>query len=386
MKKIAIISGSRAEFDLLLPLAKAIRASKNFELQFILTGPNVSSGTGVITQELANNDIQVADQIDVILASGNSSAIVKAVGLSAIGFVDSFRRLAPDLVILLGDRFEIFGAAQAAAFARIPIAHIHGGETSEGAFDEFIRHSITKMSQLHFVANEDYRRRVIQLGESPDRVFTVGAPGIDNIANQTFLSVSEISKSIGFDLVKDYFLFTYHPETFGDLDPILSLQFALGALSHFFPQYQALITYPNSDARSQEMITTIEKFRGDFPNSVCLVPTLGKIRYLSAMKHCRAVVGNSSSGIIEAPFLKVPTVNIGIRQQGRMKAASIVDSLPDKESIVHAIGSALSLDAKIREASVSVYGDGFATEKIFRILSGQSEIAVRKKFFDIVSP
>ncbi len=382
MKKIAVISGSRAEYGLLQNFVRELHRDPDFDLQFFVTGSHLTAEFGMTVREVENDEIPIFDKIDVILSSASGVGITKAVGLATIGFADAFNRAKPDLVVVLGDRFEIFGVSQAAAFAGIPMVHIHGGETTEGAFDEFIRHSITKMAQIHFVTAETYRRRVIQLGESPDRVFTVGAPGLDQLRTEKFWTLNELSERIGFGIKSDFLLFTYHPETLGAADPVRALSEALVALEAF-PQYQIVMTYPNADSCSQPMIRLLEQYREKYPDRVCLTPSLGRLRYINAMKHCVAVVGNSSSGIIEAPFLKKPTVNIGDRQKGRVMSQSIVNCRADADSIKSAIAKAVSFDANFLNSIESLYGDGRACENMMRILRDLPDLDVRKSFFNL---
>jgi UDP-hydrolysing UDP-N-acetyl-D-glucosamine 2-epimerase len=384
VKKIGVITGSRAEYGLLSTLIRQLRDDPAFDLQVYVTGSHLSSEYGMTVEEIRKDGIAITDEIDVLMSSGSPTAIAKAVALATIGFSESLRRNRPDVVVILGDRFEIFGAAQAAAFLGIPIAHIHGGEITEGTFDEFIRHAITKMSQLHFTANEHYRARVIQLGERPETVFNVGAPGLDQMGPEKTLSRAELSQQLKFPLHDNFVLFTFHPETLEFADAVHEMDEALKALNHF-PELQVILTFPNADSPSSHaLIQRLEGFRNSRPEGhTLLTPSLGRLRYISAMKLARAIIGNSSSGIIEAPFFKVPTVNIGNRQKGRIKADSVIDTVAKEDKIVEAIQKALEFSPEHLRAVKSVYGDGTASRQMLEILKQTKTLSVRKPFYDV---
>jgi UDP-hydrolysing UDP-N-acetyl-D-glucosamine 2-epimerase len=299
----------------------------------------------------------------------------------------AYERLAPDILVLLGDRFEMLAAAQAAMVARLPIAHIHGGEATEGAMDEAFRHAITKMAHLHFVSTGEYRARVIQLGEAPGRVFDVGAPGLDYVFNLRLLGRSELEKSIGFALGEGFLLVTYHPVTLGGGDPARAVEELVSALDSF-PDHKIIVTGANADPGHDSIAGAWNDYATSNPDRVSLHASLGQRRYLSAMKHAAAVVGNSSSGIIEAPAMKVPTVNLGARQRGRVRAASVIDCDETAEAIAEAIARALSGEfAKSVEAAANPYGTGGASGRILDTLKGAdlSDILM-KRFHDIPVP
>ncbi len=290
IKKIGIVTGTRADYGLLSTIIKLVHQSAKFELQLYVTGSHLTPSLGETIWEIENDKIPITETIDVLLSSGRPTAVSKATGLAMIGFSEAFERNKPDIVLVLGDRFEILGATQAAAFAGIPIAHFHGGEVTLGAFDEFIRHSITKMASVHFVASETYRKRVIQMGEEPWRVHNVGAPGLDALNEINLLSKSELEEQIGFNLGSDFLLVTYHPETTGTQKPLVALNSLLDSLSGFLKSFKLLITYPNPDSFGSTLVERLQVFQSENQDSVYLSPSLGRHRYLSAMALCRAVI------------------------------------------------------------------------------------------------
>lgn len=383
VRKICVVTGSRAEYGLLYWLLKEIQADPRMQLQLAVTGMHLSPEFGLTVKQIAADGFVPDACVDMLVSSDTPAGIAKSMGLGVIGFADALARLAPDLMVILGDRFEILAAAQAAMVSRIPMAHIHGGELTEGLIDEAIRHSLTKMSHLHFVTAEGYRDRVIQLGESPERVWNVGAPGLDSIRRLPRLDRHELSESVGFDLTVPYFLVTYHPVTLAqDAQHAVSALFeALAA----FPQYRILITGVNADTGNGVVRDVIHAYSAAQPGRVFSTVSLGQQRYLSAMAHAEAVIGNSSSALIEAPALKVPTVNVGDRQRGRIRAASVIDVLEDTASIIEGIRKALSTGfrAVVRE-SVCPFGDGHAAERIREVLVRHPlEGLLMKRFHDI---
>lgn len=337
-RKICVVTGTRAEYGLLYCLMKEIQADDELELQIITTGQHLSPEFGLTYKNIEADGFVINAKVEMLLSSDSPVGIAKSVGLGTIGFADALARLQPDIMVLLGDRFEALAAAQTAMILRIPIAHIHGGETTEGAIDEAIRHSITKMSQIHFVSEPEYRDRVIQLGENPESVFEVGAVGIDNIVRLKLLSLQDLEKQINFSLGKKFFLVTYHPETLTGKSPVGTLQ-TLFAVFDEFPEYKLIFTQANSDAGGRIINEQIEAYAKKNKERVLLVKSLGQLRYLSAMKLCAAVVGNSSSGLLEAPVLHVPTINIGDRQKGRKRYPSVIDCNEDKQQLLSAIQS-----------------------------------------------
>ena len=292
-------------------------------------------------QEIRADGFKPDETIEILLSSDTPTAICKSMGLAMIGYGEAIERLLPDMVVLLGDRFETFCMAAVAQVCRVPLAHIHGGETTEGTIDEAFRHSITKMSHLHFASCETYRQRIIQLGEAPDRVFNVGALGVENIRLKSLMERSDFAESIGFNLEKPYFIVTFHPVTLEKDTSEGQFQSLLDALDAF-PEYNVIFTKANADTAGRVINRLIDEYAEKRPERCLAATSLGMRRYLSATKFCTAVVGNSSSGIVEAPSLKVPTVNIGDRQKGRIQAASILNCSPDTNTIRETIGHALS--------------------------------------------
>lgn len=382
-RKICVVTGSRAEYGLLYWLLKEIQADPRLDLQLAVTGMHLSPEFGMTVRQIEADGFVPDARVDMLVSSDTPAGIAKSIGLGVIGFADALARLAPDLVVILGDRFEILAAAQAAIVARIPMAHIHGGELTEGQIDEAIRHSLTKMSHLHFVAAERYRERVIQLGESPDRVWNVGAPGLDWLNRIPLLDRVTLSDSLGFDLSEPYFLVTYHPVTLaqGVQEGAAALFEALGE----FPDYRILVTGVNADTGNSDVRDAIKRFLSENRARTFFATSLGQQRYLSALAHAEAVIGNSSSGVIEAPSVRIPTVNIGNRQRGRIRATTVIDVSEDVCSIVEGIRKALS--APFRAAvtqSMCPFGDGHAAERICEVLANHPlQGLLMKQFYDL---
>ncbi|MEK4248259.1 UDP-N-acetylglucosamine 2-epimerase [Paenibacillus sp. FSL W7-1287] len=384
-RKICIVTGTRAEYGLLKWLMKQINEDELLELQIIATGMHLSTEFGLTYQQIEQDGFYINEKVEMLLSSDTPQAIVKSVGLGTILFSEALSRLQPDIVVLLGDRFEIFSAAQAAMLMRIPIAHIHGGELTEGAVDDPIRHSITKMSQIHFAATEHYRQRIIQMGEQPETVYNVGALGIEGIVNTKLLNKSELANSIGFSNLNQYFLVTLHPTTLEKSLSEQQIQSLLAALDEY-QEYQIIFTKANADTEGRVINQYIDEYVVANSERCVVYQSLGQLRYLSAMKHCVAVVGNSSSGILEAPFLNIPTVDIGVRQKGRLKAASIVECEFEPQSIKNAIDYALTNEMKIKIKTMDlVYGNGNASSQIKKILKQiKLDNIIIKRFYDIV--
>lgn len=383
-RKICVVTGTRAEYGLLYWLMKEIQADDELELQIIATGQHLSPEFGLTYKNIEADGFVINAKVEMLLSSDSPVGIAKSVGVGTIGFADALERVQPDIMVLLGDRFEALAAAQTAMILRIPIAHIHGGETTEGAIDEAIRHSITKMSQIHFVSEPEYRDRVIQLGENPESVFEVGAVGIDNIVRLKLLSLQDLEKQINFSLGKKFFLVTYHPETLTGKSPVEALK-TLFAVFDEFPEYKLIFTQANSDAGGRIINEQIEAYAKKNKKRVLLVKSLGQLRYLSAMKLCAAVVGNSSSGLLEAPVLHVPTINIGDRQKGRKRYPSVIDCNADKQKLLSAIQSLR--DSKFLQKIQSMeipHTDGKIAIIMKNILK-QAELSsiCQKKFYDL---
>jgi GDP/UDP-N,N'-diacetylbacillosamine 2-epimerase (hydrolysing) len=381
--KICVITGSRAEFGLLRWLMETIEKSRMLALQVIATGTHLSPEFGMTYREIEAAGVNIDRKVEMLLSSDSSVGVTKSIGLATIGFADAFEEMKPDLVVVLGDRYEILAAATAAMIAHIPVAHIHGGERTEGAFDDAIRHAITKMSHLHFVAAEEYRRRVIQLGEHPSRVHLVGALGIDSILRTQLMSRSALEESLGFRLGLHNLLVTFHPET---LSPGIAechtaeLLDALGDLD----ETHIVFTLPNADTEGRKITRMIEDFVARHVNS-CAFASLGQLRYFSLIAQVDAVVGNSSSGIIEVPSLRNATVNIGNRQKGRIRAESVIDCEPNRNDIMKAITAVH--DPAYRQMLASIvnpYGMGGASEAIVRIIeTSDTASLMHKQFFDV---
>ena len=323
MMKICVVSGTRAEYGLLYWTMKAIKDNSNLELSVCVTGMHLSPEFGLTYKQIESDGFQIDGKIEMLVSSDTSVGITKSIGLGLIGFADFFERTKPDWILVLGDRYEIFAAVTAAMIARIPVAHCHGGEATEGLIDEAIRHSITKMSHLHFTSTAEYRDRVIQLGEQPDCVFHVGALGIENINRLNLLNKEEFEASIDFKLSSLNFLVTFHPVTLDNATAEEQFLELLQALS-VFKEAKIIITKPNSDHDGRVIIKLIDEFVSKNPTNAISFISLGQIRYLSAIRHCQVVIGNSSSGLIEVPSFKKPTVNIGDRQQGRIESKSVI--------------------------------------------------------------
>lgn len=384
MMKVCFITGTRAEFGLLLPLMNLMKAKAlNIDLQIIATGAHLSPEFGLSFQEIENSGFYINEKVEILLSGDTDSAIAKSVGLGILGLSDALNRLKPNWVVLLGDRFEIFSAASASYLQKIPIIHLHGGETTEGAIDEGFRHAITKLSYLHFTSTEPYRSRVIKMGESPDRVFNVGAIGLDNILELPLLSKDQLSKELNFSLNSPYLLVTFHPATLDKTDPIEQFQTVLNALDKY-THLNLIFTFPNADAHSRNIILLLNSYIEKNPSRAKAYANLGQLRYLSAMKYSEAILGNSSSGIIEAPSFFIPTINIGDRQKGRIQSESTINASVNLGSITRAIDLALSFEFKQKCKQVdNPYGKGGTAQKILDHLSNLLyNYSPGKKFHD----
>jgi len=381
MRKICVITGTRAEYGLLYYLMSAIEADPALELQIIATGMHLSPEFGLTYKEI-EKDFTITKKIEMLLSSDTPVGISKSMGLAQISFAESFEELKPDLVVVLGDRYEIFSAASAAMIARIPIAHLHGGETTEGAFDESIRHSITKMAHLHFTAAEEYRDRVIQLGEHPDRVFNVGGMGIDAIKRITLLEKSELEKSINFTFGTKNLLVTFHPVTLESHTAAEQFQALLNALDTLEDTH-IIFTKANSDTDGRIINTMIDTYVSHNTKAVAFV-SMGQLRYLSALQFVDAVVGNSSSGLLEAPSFHIGTINIGDRQKGRLKALNVIDCEPIQEAICESLTKLYTAEFQQQLSTVqNPYGEGGAVEKIIHLLKNTAlSDLLKKSFYD----
>lgn len=383
-RKVCIITGTRAEFGLLRWLMEEIRQHLALELQIAVTGMHLSPEFGSTYQEIEAAGFTIDTKVEMLLSADTNTAVTKSMGLGVIGFADAYEHLKPDIVVVLGDRFEIFAATSAALIAGIPVAHLHGGETTEGAFDEAIRHSITKMSHLHFVAAEEYRNRVIQLGEPPERVFNVGGMGIDAIKRIELLSREELEKSIDFGLGDKNLLITFHPVT---LEKQGSSTEQMNALLHALAELEQthlIFTMPNADTGGRELTRMVLEFVNSHDNAI-MYTSLGQLRYFSCLAQIDGVIGNSSSGLLEAPAFHIGTVNIGDRQKGRLKAESVIDCEPSKTSILKAIERLYSPAFKESLQSVSnPYGNGGASKAIVQVLAEYPlDNLLKKSFYNL---
>ncbi|MCY7294360.1 UDP-N-acetylglucosamine 2-epimerase [Alteromonas sp. a30] len=380
--KVCVVTGTRAEYGLFYWLLKALNDDPSFELQLVVTGMHLSPEFGSTYQEIEKDGFPIHDTVEILLSGDSPVAITKSTGLALMGFAESFKNLQPDLVMLLGDRFEALGAATAALFANIPIAHLHGGEATFGAVDESIRHAISKMAHIHFPATEEYRARLIQMGEQPESVYNVGALGVESSVKTQALSKQALEESIGFDLGERFFLVTYHPVTLDVQEQREGMQAMLEALDAF-PNVKLLITFPNADAHGRELIDTLKRYVSQNSERVYLTESLGRVRYLSALSHCACVVGNSSSGVIEAPSFSVPTVDIGCRQQGRARADSVFNCKPTKDSILKTLNHVMAQKYSAADPIfTNPYDGGETSQQIIEILKAIDLNDVGKKIFN----
>tara|TARA_Y100001970_G_scaffold2704_1_gene3161 strand:+ start:13434 stop:14588 length:1155 start_codon:yes stop_codon:yes gene_type:complete len=384
MKNICVITGSRAEYGLLSNLMRSIEKSSKLNLQVVVTGMHLSPEFGLTYREIEKDGFIIDKKIDIKISNDSPSEITKSTGVGMIGFADAFAELMPELVILLGDRYEIMAAAFSAFVARIPIGHIHGGESTQGAIDEAIRHSITKMSYWHFVATDEYKNRVIQLGENPSRVYNVGGLGVDSIKKSNLISKKELTNKMGIKFDKKNLLITYHPVTLEDGTSQKNFKSLINTLNELKDTY-LIFTLPNSDSDSRVIKIMIKDFVAKNRDRSISFSSMGNLNYLSLLQFVDGVVGNSSSGLLEAPTFKIGTINIGDRQTGRIKADSVIDCKPNQNSVSNAIKKLYSNRFQNKLKTVdNPYGAGKATEKIMAILN--KEILpneLKKEFYDL---
>jgi GDP/UDP-N,N'-diacetylbacillosamine 2-epimerase (hydrolysing) len=382
MRKICVVTGSRAEYGLLRWVMQSIKDSSELKLQVIATGMHLSPEFGLTYRAIEQDNFKIDRKVEMLTSSDTPVGIAKSMGLGLIGFADALNELKPDMLVVLGDRFEIFAAVAAALVARIPVAHLHGGETTEGAFDEALRHSITKMSHLHFVAAEPYRQRVIQLGEQPSNVFTVGGLGIDNIKRLQLLDRSALEASLNFKFGPKNLLVTFHPVTLEIATATNQMNELLSALADL-GDTQIIFTMPNADTDGRELIKMVHQFVAEHSNTRAY-SSLGQLNYLSCIAQVDGVLGNSSSGLIEVPSFKKGTINIGARQSGRLQAESIINCEPNRISICNALTQLYS--SKFQSSLTQVvnpYGEEGASKKIIEIVKIKNlDKLIRKKFYN----
>lgn len=384
-RKICIITGTRAEYGIMSLLMKALQEDERVELQIIATNMHLSPEFGLTYTEIEEDGFKIDKKVEMLLSSDSPIGTVKSMGLASIGFADAISELSPDIIVILGDRYEMLAAASAALIFGIPIAHLHGGEITEGAYDDSIRHAITKLSYLHFTSTEEYRNRVIQMGEEPERVFWTGALGVENISKEEIMSLEELEHSIGHKLGKDFLLVTFHPVTKEPGSAISQTENLLNALQEVINEYKIIITLPNSDTEGRLIGNIIKKWSIGKEDRVVVIPSLGRKRYYSALKYCSAIIGNSSSGLIEAPSFKKPTLNIGIRQQGRAQGNTIFNCSAEYLSIKNSLKEVLSKKNQkfVANSGTNPYYKRGTTDLIHSILADTPLNGVNKKFYNI---
>lgn len=383
MKRICVVTGTRAEYGLLSNLMRRINDCPEMQLLIIATNMHLSPEFGLTYKEIEADGFHIDKKVEMLLSADTPTATTKSLGLGIIGFADAYNELTPDMVVILGDRYEMLGAASAALLANIPIAHISGGDVTEGAYDDAIRHSITKMSHLHFTSTDVYRNRVIQLGEDPTRVFNVGSTGIDNMKQIQLMDKQSLESNLGFEFGDNCVLVTFHPETIKEQSTMSQFQNLLNALESI--GCRIIFTNPNSDSDGRVVIDMINEYVSLHPEKSISFTSLGYIRYLSSLKYVQAVVGNSSSGLIEVPSFGIPTVNIGDRQKGRLYADSVINCTTDETDIYNALKTALSSEFKIKlQNVVNPYEKDGTNDKIFEIIRKcEPKSLLKKHFYDL---
>ncbi|MDA7455162.1 UDP-N-acetylglucosamine 2-epimerase [Planktomarina temperata] len=380
--KVCAVTGSRAEFGLMKNLLLMMQTDDEIDLQVIVTGMHLSPEFGSTWREIEDHGLTINKKIDMLIGSESKSAVSKSIGVGLISFSDAFEELNPDLVVVLGDRFEILSAGIAAMIADIPLAHLHGGEITHGLYDDPIRHSLSKMSLLHFVSTEKYRKRVIQLGEDPDRVFNVGAFGLDQISECRFLTRKELSSKYNFNFSKKYLLVTFHAETLSDNKPLIQLEEMLKAIS--LSNINAVFTMSNADNEGRLMNKRLKAFAESDTEKYIFIESMGSTNYLSAIKYCACVVGNSSSGLIEVPSFGKPTVNIGRRQGGRAQSRSVINCSANAEAITNAIMLSQTDEfTKLCSNVKNVYGEPGAAMKTLKIIKAWNPLKKYKEFYSL---
>lgn len=382
MKKICVVTATRAEYGLLRPLMQKIKSGSDFTLQVLVTGAHLSTEFGLTYQQIEADGFIIDKKVEMLLSSDTDSGIVKSMGLGMIGYADALQELKPDALVILGDRYEMLSVAAAASIFKIPIIHLHGGEITEGAYDDAIRHAITKLSALHFTSTEDYRKRVIQMGEQPDTVFNVGAIGLDNIRNIRFLSREELEQDLEIKFKKYNYQITFHPETLADVSAAEQFEELLKAVDQQEDSF-FIFTKANADTDGRVINQMIDNYVRVNQDKAKAFTSLGTLRFLSLLKQCDAIIGNSSSGIIEAPSLGVFTINIGDRQKGRIQAESVLNCAANHQLILGDF-QFIKDKANKREVFQNPYGEGNTTPQIYQILLQKLNQSLKtKSFYDI---
>lgn len=384
VKRACVVTATRAEYGLLRPLMQEFKNSADYQLQLVVSGTHLSPEFGLTWQAIESDGFEIDEQIDMLLSGDTACAAAKSLGLMCIGLADALRRLKPDFIVVLGDRYETVGVASTAMLFNIPVVHLYGGEITKGAVDDAYRHAITKLSHLHFTSTEEYRQRVIQMGENCAHVFNTGAIGVDNIRTLSLLSRDELAKSLGIDLTESYFVVTYHPATAVESDAVAEIDALIMALLSV-ENTQVVITLSNADVGGRSINQHIQQWVARYPDRLHAFASLGQLRYLSAIRHSLGVIGNSSSGIVEAPSLQVGTLNIGARQEGRIQAASVLNCATDELSIRDGLRKLAS--APFQAGLVSIqnpYGDGYSVGRMMAVLRDVDfKRLVKKDFFDL---
>ena len=385
MRKVCIFTGTRAEYGIMSRLFSLIDNDADLQLQIIATNMHLSPEFGLTYKEIEADGFHIDKKVEMLLSSDTPNGTVKSMGLALIGFADALGDLKPDVAVILGDRYEMLAAAEACLIYKIPVAHLYGGEITEGAYDDAIRHCISKLSHLHFTSTEEYRNRVIQLGESPERVKYVGALGVDNIRNEEIMSLEELEDSLKFKLGEKFLLVTFHPVTMENATAAEQCDSLLKALSEINSNYQLLFTLPNSDTDGRVIINKINDYVSAHSDKAFAITSLGKRRYYSALKFATAVVGNSSSGLVEAPSFHIPTLNIGNRQQGRTRGESVIDVVATYEGIREGLNIALSTDFinRAKNAHNPYEKENTLLEIFNTIKTYPLEGLIKKHFYDL---
>ncbi|REC51458.1 UDP-N-acetylglucosamine 2-epimerase (hydrolyzing) [Chryseobacterium piscium] len=383
MRKVCVVTATRAEYGLLKPLMQLIKESDQLQLQIIATGAHLSPEFGLTYKNIENDGFVINEKVEILLSSDTPASIAKTMGMAMMGMADVLPRLNPDLIVILGDRYEMLSIASAATIFKIPIAHLHGGEITEGAYDDAIRHSITKMSHLHFTSTEEYKNRVIQMGENPKNVFNVGAIGLDNIRDLKLLSKEELEADLGVSFKKYNYQVTFHPETLGNLSSAEQFQNLLNVITKQEDSF-FIFTKANADTDGRIINQMIDDFVSEHPTIAKAYSSLGTLRFLSVVKICDAIVGNSSSGILEAPSLFTPTINIGYRQKGRSQALSIINVDNSEEDISSGFESVKKMTAENKLSEVkNPYDNGGAAKEILKKIIEYKTIETNKSFYNL---